>query len=183
MDETMLIRLARMGNREALEDLLRNNYQTVRGYLLRITLNTSLTEDLTQESMLRAIINIKHLQPRAKFSTWLITIAHNLYRDSLKKGRVIEPLDEEAEYPQERAPGVEETAIRHTELAQLRELLTRLPYEKRAVLILKHYHGLKYQEIAEVLDCPVGTVRSRLHYCIGFIKQEMERMGWNDQTL
>ena len=87
MDETTLIRLAQKGNREALEQLLRDNYRTVRGYLLRVTLNTSLADDLTQETMLRAILNIRRWQPWAKFSTWLITIANNLYRDALKKNR------------------------------------------------------------------------------------------------
>ena len=62
-------------------------------------------------------------------------------------------------------------------------MLAQLPYEKRAVLILKYYHGLKYEEIAEILGCPVGTVRSRLHYCITFVKQEMERRGWSDQAM
>lgn len=183
MDETTMVRLAQKGNREACEQLLRDHYRMVSGYLLRVTLNTQLAEDLTQETMLRAILNIKRWQPRAQFSTWLITIAHNLYRDVLKKNRSIQLLDEYADYRPEPTFSVEETAIGHIEQAQLRQVLAGLPYEKRAVLILKHYHGLKYEEIAKILGCPVGTVRSRLHYCITFIKQEMERRGWNERGL
>ncbi|HBM80053.1 MAG TPA: RNA polymerase sigma factor SigY, partial [Clostridiaceae bacterium] len=54
-------------------------------------------------------------------------------------------------------------------------ILLGLPYKKRAVFILKHYYGYKYEEIAKIMDCPIGTVRSRLHYCIDYILDEMER--------
>jgi RNA polymerase sigma-70 factor, ECF subfamily len=55
------------------------------------------------------------------------------------------------------------------------KILLSLPYEKRAVFILKHYYGYKYEEISKIMNCPIGTVRSRLHYCIKYIIDEMER--------
>lgn len=64
------------------------------------------------------------------------------------------------------------------QIEELKEILSKLPYEKRAVVVLKHYYGYKYREIAKILGCPVGTVRSRLYNSINFIRKEMERRQW-----
>ena len=55
------------------------------------------------------------------------------------------------------------------------KIILKLPYEKRAVFILKHYYGYKYEEISEIIGCPLGTVRSRLHNAVKYIINEIER--------
>lgn len=172
MDELKLISEAKKGNKNALNTLLSQNYGILKSYMLKITGDINLAQDLTQETLLKAILNIKKFEPKAKFSTWLITIATNLYKDYLKKQRTTELIDE-AIYSNERTP--EELVITNIQYNEVKNILLSLPYEKRAVFILKHYHGYKYEEIAEILKCPIGTVRSRLHNCIKQIISEMER--------
>lgn len=167
-----LIEKAKFGNISALNTLLSENYPILQGYVIKMTGNTDISQDIVQETMLKAVINIKKFIPKAKFSTWLITIATNLYRDLLRKTKNFELIDDAIETKE---PGPEEAAISNIEYKAIKEILLKLPYEKRSVFILKHYYGYKYEEIAEILKCPIGTVRSRLHNCIKYIISEMDR--------
>jgi RNA polymerase sigma-70 factor, ECF subfamily len=172
LEEGSLIEKSRLGNKSALNKLLTDNYPILKGYVIKMTGDPHLSQDIIQETMLKAVINIGKFVPKAKFSTWLITIASNIYRDSLRKNKSTELIDEALE---SRAPGPEEATIVSMEYRQIMNILMSLPYEKRAVFVLKHYHGYKYEEIAEILGCPIGTVRSRLHNSIKFIMSELER--------
>ena len=173
--EDKLIELAKEGNKIALEKLLQDNYSILKGYLLKMTLNEPLADDITQETMLKAILNIEKFEPKAKFSTWLITIATNIYRDYLRKNKRI-VFDSEAVNNKE-SKSVEDTIIDKIEWDRLKNILSELPESKRMVFILKHYYGYSYDEISEIMGCPVGTVRSRLHYCIEKIRPQMKGVG------
>ncbi|MDF2672686.1 MAG: RpoE5, partial [Clostridiales bacterium] len=107
-----------------------------------------------------------------KFSSWLIKIATNQYRDNLRKNKNTEIIDESMEC---KDTGPEEMALGNIGYKEIIDVLQGLNYEKRIVFILKHYHGYKYEEIAEILGIPIGTVRSRLHNSIKTIIIEMER--------
>lgn len=172
MDDLNIIEKAKAGNISALNTLLSDSYPILQGYVLKMTANKDITEDIVQETMLKAVFNIKKFIPKAKFSTWLITIATNLYRDFLRKNKNFEIFDETIETKE---LGPEESLITNIEYLAVKEILFTLPYEKRVVFILKHYYGYKYEEIAEILKCPVGTVRSRLHNSIKYIISEMDR--------
>lgn len=167
-----LIEKAKYGNISALNTLLTENYPILQGYVIKMTGNTDISQDIVQETMLKAVINIKKYIPKAKFSTWLITIATNLYRDLLRKTKNLELIDDAIETKE---LGPEEAVIANIEYNAIKEILHKLPYEKRSVFILKHYYGYKYEEIADILKCPIGTVRSRLHNCIKSIIIEMDR--------
>lgn|SRR5690554_4047399 len=146
--ELYLIKRAVSGEKEALEELLKRNYRIVKGYLLKTTCNYNLTEDLTQETMYRAIKNIKSYKPVGKFSTWLITIASNIYRDQLRKrGKEILHNDftSDLQYNFDKLDLAFETKEK---VLQLQNILVELPFEKKAVIILKHYYGYSCQEIA-----------------------------------
>jgi len=169
-----LIENAKSGNKSALNTLLSVNYPILQGYVIKMTGNCDIAQDIVQETMLKAVIHIKKFVPKAKFSTWLIIIATNLYRDLLRKTKNLELIDGTIETKE---IGPEASVIVNTEYDAVKKILLKLPYEKRAVFILKHYYGYKYEEIAEILKCPIGTVRSRLHYCIKYIISEMDRKG------
>lgn len=168
LGEMELIQRAKTGDEGSLEELLQQNYSILKGYLLKVTLDPELAADLTQETMFKAIKKLRQFKGKSKFSTWLITIGSNLYRDYLKKNRRL-TLVENLEPYQE--------VIYHEEADEqliLNELLAKLPSEKRMVLILKHYFGYNYQEISQVLKCPVGTVKSRMYYCLEYLQKEMK---------
>lgn len=172
MEERNLIEEAKRDNKYAMNKLLMDNYKIVLGYTIKMTGDSTLAQDITQETMLKAVLNIKKFKPEAKFSSWLIKIATNQYRDNLRKNKRIELIDESME---SNDTGPEEMALGNIQYKEIMDVLQGLSYEKRIVFVLKHYQGYKYEEIAEVLNIPVGTVRSRLHNCIKAIIIEMER--------
>jgi len=172
LDEIELINKAKQGNKSALNTLLSDNLPLLKGYIIKMTGNAELSQDIIQEAMLKAVLNIHKFKPEAKFSTWLITIATNVYRDYLRKNKELELIDE---FMPSKEMSPEELTISKLQYKDIIEILKAIPYEKRAVFILKHYYGYKYEEIAKILDCPVGTVRSRLHNTIKYIIHELER--------
>jgi RNA polymerase sigma-70 factor (ECF subfamily) len=174
LSEIELIEKAKQGNKSSINTLLSDNYGILKGYIIKMTGNPELSQDIIQEAMLKAVVNIGKFNPEAKFSTWLIKIATNTYIDYLRKNKTVELIDETLESKEE---GPETTAINNIDYREAMSILLALPYEKRAVFILKHYYGYKYEEIAQILNCPVGTVRSRLHNTIKHIVSEFERKG------
>lgn len=169
LQEKELVQKAREGDREALERLLYDNYKIVFGYLFKLTMNEETARDIVQEVMVRAIVNIGSFKGDSKFSTWLVTIASNIYKDNIRKYKRISDVEIE-KMKMEAKENVEATVINRDSINRLKELLSQMPDEKRMVFILKHFYNYSYEEIAKILKCPVGTVRSRLHYCITKLK-------------
>jgi RNA polymerase sigma-70 factor (ECF subfamily) len=174
LDELNLIEKAKQGNKSALNLLLTENYNILKGYIIKMTGDPTLSQDILQETMLKAVLNIKKFSPKAKFSTWLITIATNLYRDSLRKNKRLTELDENIVSTSDN-PEVD--TISKLEYTEILQVIHGLSYEKRAVFILKHFYAYSYEEIGKILNCPIGTVRSRLHYSVKYIILELERRG------
>ena len=170
LEERNLIKLAKKGDKRAIEVLVQRNYPILKGYMQKITLDPEVAADLTQETMIKAIAKIKKFKEQSKFSTWLITIGTNLYRDYLRKQRRLVLVDDPAVFEQQ----LEVQSVSTAEVDFVDGLLARLPEEKRAVLILKHYFGYNYEEISEILDCPLGTVKSRMYYCLEYLQHRME---------
>ena len=172
MDEPELINNAKNGNKSALNTLLKDNLNILKGYVIKMVGDPHLAQDIIQDTMLKAVLNINSFQLKAKFSTWLVKIATNVYRDYLRKNKSFELLDEALT---QKGSGVEDIVISNFEYKEIMKIILKLPYEKRAVFILKHYYGYRYEEIAEIVDCPLGTVRSRLHNAVKYIVKEIER--------
>ncbi|WP_040213879.1 RNA polymerase sigma factor SigY [Clostridium polynesiense] len=173
MLEWELVERAKQGNKSALNQLFTDNYKILSGYVLKLCCDEELAKDIVQEALLKAVINIKSFTPKAKFSTWLITIATNLYRDYLRKNKRLVYMEE----VQGGAVEVEDRVMELIEYRNVMNIIKELPYEKRTVFILKHYYNFKYEEIAEIMKCPVGTVRSRLHNSIKDILKKLKERG------
>ncbi len=159
-DKRLLGRLAR-GDAGALTVLYERHARSIFAFLCRLTGNTPAAEDLLQETFLAAWHCSGTFQGRSSVRTWLFGIAHNKAGHWLRR-RHPQPLDEHQEIP---APGpdVSELADAAWERERVTAALARLPTTQRAVLELTFYQCLSYAEIAEVLDCPVGTVKSRAY--------------------
>lgn len=169
--ENDLIGKAKDGNRWAMEKLLGENYHIIYGYLLKLSINEDVAKDITQEVMVKAITNIRSFKGDSKFSTWLVSIASNLYKDCLKKNRSIPTEMEDLNLIS--SQNTEDEVIQREHIRQLKKSLLELPESQRKVFILKHYFSYTYDEIAKILGCPVGTVRSKLHYSILKLKSIM----------
>ena len=172
MDELELINKAKCGNKSALNSLLVDNINVLKGYTIKMVGDPHLAQDIIQDALLKAVLNINKFEPRAKFSTWLIKIATNVYRDYLRKNKSCELIEESLV---DKSKQVEDIVILNYEYQEIMKIVLKLPYEKRAVFILKHYYGYKYEEISEIMGCPLGTVRSRLHNAVKYIISEIDR--------
>jgi RNA polymerase sigma-70 factor (ECF subfamily) len=132
----------------------------LRRYARALTRDPSAADDLVQDCLARALAKAHLWQEGTDLRAWLFTILHNQYvntvRRSVREGTVVEVSDTE---PSLVAPAVQ---TKRLELRDLERALAKLPAEQRQVLLLVGMEGLRYEEVAEILGVPVGTVRSRL---------------------
>ncbi|MFI5364417.1 MAG: RNA polymerase sigma factor [Candidatus Binatia bacterium] len=153
-DEELVGRVAQ-GNEPALAELLRRYERPLSHFIFRHT-NGRDVEDLYQETWLRVVRAAARFDRSRRFSTWLFQIAVNLCRD-WRRAAPPEP----AELPSTAA--APDAAARTDAGLDAARLLALLPEPQRAVVILRYYHDLSEDEVARILDCPKGTVKSRLH--------------------
>jgi RNA polymerase sigma-70 factor (ECF subfamily) len=175
-DEELLARFRR-GQTEAFGILLRRYERELYGYLRRYVGDSDLAEDVFQNTFLQLYVKSGQYELGRPVRPWLYTIATHQAIDALRRnGRhQVLSLDQNQkelddgevrsllELLETRGPGPVETALAEERRERVRTSVDLLPDFLRQVVILAYYQGLKYREIAEILDIPVGTVKSRLH--------------------
>ena len=163
MDEKALVAASQKGDRQAFEELIRLFYPYVSKFLLKMTRDEVLTQDLTQEAFLKMIrsINRYDLNGNAGFGTWLITISKRCYLDCLRKNRAVPSDFEELEIddPQELETGV----LQKLRYEEVQKAMETLPPEQSLAIRLKYEQELTLAEIAERFGVPDKTSKSRIH--------------------
>jgi RNA polymerase sigma-70 factor (ECF subfamily) len=149
------------GDGRALAELCRRWERPLHGFVARWTGGRDV-EDLYQETWIRVVRSAKRFDRSRRFSTWLFQIALNLCRDWQRR-RPPEPADTAMLLAAE--PGAGGTAAADARIDAAR-LLAALPEPQRSVVVLRWVHDLSEDEVAEILDCPRGTVKSRLHHAM-----------------
>jgi RNA polymerase sigma-70 factor, ECF subfamily len=188
-EERELVRLAQNGTDAAFEELVRRNQQRVFALVSGILRRREDVEDVAQQVFLKAFVSIKRFDMRAAFSTWLYKIAVNECWDYLRKKKV-RPLVYESDLSEEqvaRLDGVvsaDRPPVTPSERAEAKDLLERmlekLPEQDRQLLVLKEIEGFSVQELAEVLDLNVNTVKVRLFRARGRLMDVYRRrLGTN----
>jgi RNA polymerase sigma-70 factor (ECF subfamily) len=138
------------------------------GFALVLSRNSAEAEDLVQETCLRALRGVDALRSGDSAKSWLFTILRNIWLNQLRRRRTAPDsveLDSDGSTPNEPADTTQDPLsvyVSKVEREQVRSAIRQLPVEFREVIILREYEELSYQEIAAVLDCPPGTVMSRL---------------------
>jgi RNA polymerase sigma-70 factor, ECF subfamily len=140
--------------------------------------------DVCQETFLRAFRALGGFKGQAKFSSWLYRIALNLCRDWIRRERrapvaqAPEGMDL-IELAGETSPSdsVEELVARREIGRAVARAMATLPEEQRTAIILKEYHGLTFQEIADMLECPLSTVKTRLYQGLTVLRRQLARTG------
>jgi RNA polymerase sigma-70 factor, ECF subfamily len=180
-DEELVERF-QSGDPSAFDVLVRRWERKVQGAIYRLVGPGEDVRDLTQETLLKAYRGLRTFKKEARFSSWLYQIAVNVCRDRMRRGRgrSYVSFDELAETGQTRG----ETGPSALELIEARDLsrqvaaaVAALPEEQREVVVLKEYQGLTFLEIAEALDVPLSTVKTRLYRGLGQLRQQLVRQG------
>jgi RNA polymerase sigma-70 factor, ECF subfamily len=166
-DEQAMWRVQSQNDHRAFDLLVERWQERIRALCIRMTGNLHTAEDLVQETFARVFEKRSAFRGDSKFSTWLWRIALNLCYDELRRQQRHPQAHEEQMDGILRVHGIDSTTprmrVQQLEEAELvREALMQLAENYRAVLVLRHYEGLKLREIAEVLDIPEGTVNSRM---------------------
>lgn len=174
-DEALYAR-ARQGERSALAELITRYHGPIHQFLYRMTDNDQMAEDLVQDTFVRLMTH-QGEAPR-RFKSWVFTVARNLAYDTLRSASYRREISVEpgcGEWMPASPSGVEKAAQRRARRAEVAEILQELRPHHREVLVLRYYHDLALREIAQIADCPVGTVKSRLYYALRQAKFQLER--------
>jgi RNA polymerase sigma-70 factor (ECF subfamily) len=140
--------------------------------------------DVCQETFLRAFRALGGFRGQAKFSSWLYRIALNLCRDWVRRQRrtPVVQLPEDVDVMElavsrEPTEPIEDLVARHDLTRLVEKAMARLPEEQRTAIILKEYHGLTFQEIADLVGCPLSTVKTRLYQGLTVLRRDLNQKG------
>ena len=168
VEDRDLIGRARRGEVEAYNLLVSRWEKRVFNYLLRLVGDREDAFDLSQETFLKAYQHLGRLEDEARFSTWLFRIAHNEAYSLLRRRRP------EGEPPAQLPAETASYGLYPAELSlAVQSALTRLTEDQREAVLLKIYQGFKFEEMAEILACPVSTVKSRLYTALDLLKDTL----------
>ena len=179
------------GDARAFTTLVTRHRGSVFNFILRYTNHRQRAEDLLQETWLKVVRSSSEYQPKARFTTWVFTIARNLCVDSARKEsyRKTDSLDAPVAGGEEGDRLVGELVAdtqgsapdRAAHNVRLRPLLEKalqaLPDEQREVFLLREYHGVGFKEIAEVTGVNENTVKSRMRYALEGLRKRLSELG------
>jgi RNA polymerase sigma-70 factor, ECF subfamily len=149
-------------------DVLIKHIDGLYSYALALSRNRVDAEDLVQETYLRAIPAVRRLRKESNIKSWLYTILRNIWLNQTRQPRVViqmSGMDIDQLMPEFHVPAVKDphsSLITRLDQEQVRQAISQLPPEFREIILLREFEELSYQEIADVLNCPIGTVMSRL---------------------
>ena len=179
VNEAEIIRQCQAGDSNSFDLLVQEHYTRVYNTAVRMLGDTDRAADATQAAFVRAFSSLRSFRGEASFATWLYRIVVNVCLDELRDaarqpaGLTFVADDDE---PQERSLPDEQAdparqAARHERQALVHEALQQLAPEQRIVLVLYDLNGFSYQEAAQVLEIPVGTMKSRLNRARNALKE------------
>jgi RNA polymerase sigma-70 factor (ECF subfamily) len=180
MSDEELVARSRGGDLDSFNQLVLRWERPIYALAYRVIGREEDARDVTQETFLRAFRALSGFKGQAKFSSWLYRITLNLCRDWIRRERrtpiaptpegvdLVELAGEAAD-----AESIEELVSRKELGRAVAKAMALLPDEQRTALILKEYHGLTFQEIADLLDCPLSTVKTRLYQGLTVLRRHL----------
>lgn len=171
-----VVAAARTGSEAAYRELVRRYERPVFSLIYRMVRNRELAEDLSQETFIKVLNALASYRPEFKFSSWVFKIANNAAIDHLRR-RELDTLSLEGSPHADTAEKIEATALQIGEKAEsaldavankelgseIERAIARLRPEYRTCILLRHVEGRAYEEIAEMLNLPLGTVKTYIH--------------------
>jgi RNA polymerase sigma factor (sigma-70 family) len=182
--DSLVIARARAGEEEAFAELLRRYRSAVYNLCVRMLRNREDAQDVAQDVFIKVFSMLDRYDEQYAFRSWLFKIAANQCIDFIRKNRVkLLRLDEPVEYKGEEierqlkdeAPTPEDT-VQADEISKVLLAITdELPPHYRSMIVLRHQEHLAYEEIAELMDLPLGTVKARIHRARAMMKEKLLR--------
>ena len=168
--EKELIRSAKKGNTDAFEKLAEKYYIRIYNYSLRVLKNEQDALDASQDALIKAYININKFKEEANFFTWLFRITVNTCNDYHKRNKkrgLLYPIDNSDENTpgiiiEDKTQNIEEKIIENERKNQLYKAIDSLPEIHRKMILLRDIENFTYDEIAEIINLPLGTVKSKI---------------------
>jgi RNA polymerase sigma factor (sigma-70 family) len=175
-DEAVLLQRIAAGERSAFETLYRGYFPRLTRFLERVVRRPHVVEEVLNDAMLVVWRKAGSFNGQSKVSTWIFSIA---YRKALKAiGRFDEPVESDDRDFESTLPGPEDTLMQKQRWALLLQQIGRMSIEQRTVIELTYYHGCAYREIAQIMGCPVDTVKTRMFHARKRLRQFLsERAG------
>ena len=184
-----IVALARAGEEAAYRELIRRYERPLFSLLFRMVRDRELAEDLAQETFVKALNAIESYRPEFKFSSWIFKIANNAAIDHLRR-RELDTLSLEGSPQAETPEAIEATALQiggrqESPLAeaearelggQIEAAIAQLRPEYRSCILLRHVEGRAYEEIAEILNLPLGTVKTYIHRARNELRQALAHL-------
>jgi RNA polymerase sigma-70 factor, ECF subfamily len=181
--DKVLVKRTLRGDKKAFEMIIRNYQQSLLNYIGRMVGEREMALDFTQEVFIKAYASLRSFEPQYKFSTWLFKIASNLVIDHWRKKKIptlsiSEPLAEDSDGLTLDIPDEKPSVVRKLELAELGKriewALGQIPTALRELFVWRHINGLSYEEMAEIKNLPVGTVKNRVYQAKEMIRRLLE---------
>ena len=170
------------GDADSFNELIRRWERPIYALAYRVIGREEDARDVCQETFLRAFRALKGFRGQAKFSSWLYRIALNLCRDWVRRERrtPVVQAPEGIDLMDLAAVGaptesIEDLVARKDLARTVERAMALLPEEQRTAIILKEYHGLTFQEIAELIGCPLSTVKTRLYQGLTVLRRELAK--------
>jgi len=186
-----LVALATAGDLDSFNQLVARWERPIFALAYRTLGREEDARDIVQDAFLRAYRGLRGFKGEAKFSSWLYRITLNLCRDWIRRERrapivqvpegtdAVDLADSQAD-PQE---SVEDLVARREMSNAVARAMAELPQDQRTAILLKEYHGLTFQEIADQLNCPLSTVKTRLYQGLSVLRRRLERQQSEEASL
>ena len=164
--DNQLMEQVRDGKVEKMAILFERYHMMLFNFMLRLTGNKNISEDLVQDVFYRMLRYRHTYKGKNRFTIWMYQIARNVHIDYLRKNKKAVPLEDQWEEIHSREPAPTEYMEKEKDIQLVRLAMSRLSVKKREILILSRFQDLKYKEIAELMDCHIGTVKATVHRAI-----------------
>jgi len=170
IDQVLLLR-CQIGDRDAFAELIERYQKPLRYFISRLLDDAQIAEDIFQETWLTVIRQIHTLRDADAFRTWLYRVARNKVYQQLRTKNRFSPLDENTAIINENHDDV----FCAEDAARIHKCLKKLMPEHREVLMLRFLEQMSYEQISRVINCSLGTVKSRIYYAKLALRNEMEK--------
>lgn len=183
-DRDLLRRIASR-DRHAIRELYERYYRRLFAYVFRVTRDTEVVEEVLNDVMLAVWRQAARFEGRSRPSTWIFGIAYHKSMKALRRQHRQPVADDDGPEPDDLAtrsqPGPESLMARRELASALGRALATLPPEQRSAVELTFFHGFSYREIAEIAECPVGTVKTRMFHARRKLRELLPGLGFGPE--